>query len=579
MFGLFDLAVNPVVTGEGNVGASWKGSLQLAWRFPADSLEKIDPGWLVAEDRHPMIYRFGAFDLDLDRFELRKGGATVPVEPQVFALLSLLVTHRDRMVPKQEIHDRIWSGRIVSDAALSSRIRSVRRAVDDDGTAQRVIRTVRSAGFRFLAPVTEVTAESAPPASGPPEPVANEAGAPGGLLASRPAVAVLPFQNLSGDPEQEYFSDAISADIISALSKHRWIQVVARSTTFGYKGRSVGSRRLRDELGVTYVVEGSVRRAGDRIRVTVQLVDATADAQIWAERYDRRMEDVFAVQDEITESIAARLEPEIGSAERQRVAAAGSRDLQAWESYHLGVAQFFKFTPEGNREAQRLLTASRERDPDFGAAHAWWAYAVVLGMVYWDTEPTARLLDQALAATQRALELDDQDAVFYALKARVRLARREYRSALAENEMAISLNPTLAAAHCGLGDSLAYEGRYDEAIVKFEKAIALSPNDPQRWAFLTYGALALIFKRDFEAAVKWAERASVIPNCQYWTTAHRAVALAHLGRVDEAQKAARKLLSEKPGFSTAFARRKLFYLKRPEQLQIYLDGLALAGVK
>ncbi len=319
-----------------------------------------------------MTYRFGAFDLDLDRFELRKAGAAVAVEPQVFALLSLLVTHRDRMVPKQEIHDRIWSGRIVSDAALSSRIRSVRRAVDDDGTAQRVIRTVHGAGFRFLAAVTEVTGEAAPPASSAPAPVEREADAPGCPLAYRPAVAVLPFQNLSGDPEQEYFSDAISSDIISALSKHRWIQVVARNTTFGYKGRPIGSRQLMEELGVKYVVEGSVRRAGDRIRVTVQLVDATADAQIWAERYDRGMEDVFAVQDEITESIAARLEPEIGSAERQRVAASGSRDLQAWESYPLGVAQFFKFTPEGNREAQRLLTASRTRDPDFGAAHAWW---------------------------------------------------------------------------------------------------------------------------------------------------------------------------------------------------------------
>jgi tetratricopeptide (TPR) repeat protein len=189
------------------------------------------------------------------------------------------------------------------------------------------------------------------------------------------------------------------------------------------------------------------------------------------------------------------------------------------------------------------------------------------------------LLDRALAATQRALDVDDQNAVFYALKARVQLARREYQSAVAENEVAISLNPTLAAAHCGLGDSLAYEGRYDEAMQRFEKAIELSPNDPQRWAFLTYGALALIFKRDFESAVKWTERASEIPNCQYWTIAHRAVALAHLGRIESAQLAVRELLREKPGFSVAFARSKLFYLKQAEQLNLYLDGLALAGVR
>jgi tetratricopeptide (TPR) repeat protein len=160
----------------------------------------------------------------------------------------------------------------------------------------------------------------------------------------------------------------------------------------------------------------------------------------------------------------------------------------------------------------------------------------------------------------------------------VQLARCEYDEAIAANESAIALNPTLAVAHCGLADSLTYEGRYDEALQRFERALQLSSNDPQRWAFLSYGALALIFKGDFEAAVRWADRARAIPNCQYWTTAHKAVALAHLGRLDEARRAAGNLLEQKPGFSLAFAKRKLFYLKRPEQLRIYLDGLDKAGV-
>jgi tetratricopeptide (TPR) repeat protein len=219
-----------------------------------------------------------------------------------------------------------------------------------------------------------------------------------------------------------------------------------------------------------------------------------------------------------------------------------------------------------------------EIDPDFGEPHAWWAYAVILGMVYWDTEPGEALLDGALAATKRALGIDDQNAVFYAIKARIHLARREYAVALSSNETAIRLNPTFATAYCTLGDSLAYEGRYDEAIGQFEKAISLSPNDPQRWAFLTYGALALIFKRDFETALDWAEKASVIPNCQYWTTAHMAVALAHLGRHDEAERIVAKLLAEKPDFSCLFAERKLFYIKRPEQRALYLDGLRKAGL-
>ena len=522
-----------------------------------------------------MVYRFAAFELDMDRFELRKDGAPVAVEPQVFALLALLVTNRERMVTKNEIHERIWSGRIVSEAALSSRIRSVRQAIGDDGDAQRLIRTVHGKGFRFVGEVLDTA--GAPTPEHPPKSARTE-NAAGGPHQPRPVVAVLPFVNLSDDAEQEYFSDAITTDIIANLSKHRWLDMIARNRTLRYKGEPVDISQLVRDLGITYVVEGSVRRSGNRIRVTAQLHDASTGISLWSDRYDRGLEDVFAVQDEITAMIAARLEPEIGLAERQKVLRAGGLNLRAWDGYHLGVMHFFRFTTEGNREAQRLLQQSRELDPNFGEAHAWWAYAVVLGMVYWDTEPTDELLDLALAATQRALELDDQNAVFYALKARVQLARGEYDKAIAENEIAINLNPTFAAAHCGLADSFAYEGRYEEALEGFQRAIDLSPNDPQRWAFLTYGALALIFKGDYAAAIKWADRASLIPNCQYWTTAHRAVALALLERRDDARKSVERLLEEKPGFSRTFARKKLFYLKRPEQLQLYLDGLKKAGV-
>jgi adenylate cyclase len=523
-----------------------------------------------------MIYRFKTFELDTDRFELRRDSVPVPIEPQVFSLLALLVSNGDRLISKEEIIERVWNGRVVSDAALSSRIKSLRRALGDDGKSQRLIRTVHGRGFRFVGEI--VAANETRPEDRDSTPVAGDSDRSGQDVLSRPAIAVLPFINLSGDADQEYFSDAITQDIITSLSKHRWLDVVARNTSFGYKGKPIDIRQLGRDLGVSYVVEGSVRRSLDKIRVTAQLIDACTGRQRWSDSYDRDLEDVFAVQDDITAKIVARLEPEIGAAERQKVARSTRRDLQAWESYHLGIYHFFKFTAEDNLEAQRLLQRSRELDPTFGEAHAWWAYAVVLGMVYWDTDPSVELLDEALAAASLALELDDQNAVFYALKARVQLARCEYESALAENEMAIDLNPTFAAAHCGLADSLAYEGRYDEAIERFEKAIELSPNDPQRWAFLTYGALAHIFKGDFEVALKWTDRASEIPNCQYWTTAHRAVALAYLGDRDGARRSVARLLKERPDFTTDFARRKLFYLKDPEQLRIYTEGLALAGV-
>jgi len=473
-------------------------------------------------------------------------------------------------------------------------MRKARVALGDEGTQQSVIRTVHGHGYRFVAAIDEpgdsgeadmnetaasrsatrgVTSSSVTPSSGEAQ-SGPEGSSP---RDSRPVVAVLPFVNMSDHADQEYFSDAVTQDIITQLSRHRWLNVLARNTTFGYKRRLDDIKQIAGELGARYVVAGSVRRAGERIRVTVELVDAASGTQKWSDRYDREIEDVFAVQDEITAMIVARLEPEIGFAERQRVIRAPRADLEAWDSFHLGVAHFFRFTAQDNLEAQRLLNRSRELDPQFGEAHAWWAYAVVLGMVYWDTEPSPGLLDEALASTQRALEIDDQNAVFYALKARVQLARGEYDSARRENELAISLNPTFAAAHCGLADTLAYQGRYEEAIDRFERAIQMSPNDPQRWAFLTYGALALIFKRDFPAAITWADRAREIPNCQYWTMAHKAVALAYLDRTEEARQAMAEVMAACPGFSTPFARQKLFYLKSREQIDMYLAGLARAG--
>jgi TolB-like protein/Tfp pilus assembly protein PilF len=503
-------------------------------------------------------------------------------------------------VSKDEINEKVWHGRAVSEAALSSRIKTARQLLDDDGQSQRLIRTIHKKGFRFVGEVTRLADASA---HGPADATARQGrdgahgsargsarkGAdetetggpaagrtlaiPAGASVARSAVAVLPFENLSSEPGQEYFSDGVTSDIITRLSKHRWLSVVARNTAFGYRGKAVDVRDLGAALKVDYVVEGSVQRAGNRVRVGAQLIDARTGHARWSDRFDRELSDIFELQDDLTETIVARLEPEIGFAERNRVIHARPANLQAWDCYHLGTHHLFKFTGADNVEAQRLLRRSYEIDPLLGDAYAWWAYAVILGMVYWDTAPTVVALDDALKACDRALSIDPQNATFYALRGRVRLARCEYDMAIADNEHAIRLNPTFAAAHCGLGDSLAYEQQYDAALERFEKAIALSPNDPQLWAFLTYGALALIFKGEFAAALQWTDRASSIPNCQYWTTAHRAVAQAYLGRDADARRTSAKLLDEMPGFSCKFAREKLFYLKEPVQIERYLEGL------
>jgi len=534
-----------------------------------------------------MRYRFNDYILDTESLELSKNGMLLHSEPQVIELLALLVENSNRLVSKDEINQSIWRGRIVSESALSSRIKSLRHLLGDTGKKQQYVRTVHKRGFRFVAAVTPAELnDGALRSMSTTKPQAIPMASPtdDSLTPSvetniqKPVVAVLPFSNLSGDTDQEYFADAITADIITHLSKHRWLQVIARNTMLGYKGKAIDVRELAKQLNATYVVEGSMQRAGNRIRVAANLIEAKTSHQLWSDRYDRELNDIFDLQDEITETIAARIEPEIGFAERNRVAHTRPGNLKAWDAYHLGIYHFFKFTGDDNLEAQKLLKQSQELDPNFGEAYAWWAYAVVLGMVYWDTKPTQELMDQALAACDKALSLDSQNASFHALKARVQVARCEYNSALTENELAIKLNPSFAAAHCGLGDSLAYEGNYDNAIACFDRAIALSPNDPQLWAFYSYAAQALLFSKDFEKALRYTEQASAIPNYQYWTTAHKAVALAYLGRTQEAEHTAKRLLQQNHQFSVAFAKEKLFYLKMPEQIELYLKGLQMAGV-
>ncbi|MFB9729178.1 winged helix-turn-helix domain-containing tetratricopeptide repeat protein [Haloechinothrix salitolerans] len=529
-----------------------------------------------------MALYFGDCVLDRSRYELRRAGEVVAIEPRALRVLLHLIDHRDRAVPKEELLDCVWGNRFVSESALSAQIKGARRAIGDTGRDQRMVKTVHGRGYMFVAPV--VCDGTDGEATGTPDTARQEAGPvgrserPAPTAHDRPVVAVLPFTDLTPSPGSRHVARGLTHDVIAALSKHRWIRVLTAAATAGLKDVPDVVPRLHEEFGARYAVEGTIRLDGQRLRVTATLTDTAAGVCLWADRFDREFKDLFDVLDEMTEVIVATVEPEVGYAERSRSSTRPHTDLRTWDLFHLGVDRFFQFTRDGNVEAQRMLRQCREQDPDFPDAHAWWAYAVVLGMVYWDTDPKPDLLDAALDATSKALRTDDQNALFHVLHGRVRLARREYQAALVANQRAIELNPTFAAAYCGLGDSLCYEGRYDEALVQFERSVTLGSHDPQLWAFLTYGALALLFSHRFDDAITWAERASSIPNCQYWTTAHRLVALAHSGRTPQASAAVPALLEQCPMFSIDYADRKLFYLKRPEQRAMYLDGLRAAGV-
>ena len=386
-----------------------------------------------------------------------------------------------------------------------------------------------------------------------------------------------PARIRSGDPEQEYFSDGITEDIIAALSKYRSLVVIARNPSFSFKGAG-DVRQTGLTLGADYLVEGSVRKVGPRVRIAAQLVETDGGRQLWAERYDRDLQDLFALQDEITTTIAARIEPEIGASERRRTERKAVPALHAWDFFRLGTKHFYRSTAADNLEAQRLLRRAIELDQNLAEAYGYLCYAIILSMIYFNSEPNEEQLNEAIAIGRKAVELDDKDGLLRFMYGRALLAHKEYGEALAELETAVELNPSLALTYCGLGDSLAYEGRISEAIPYFQKAIDLSPQDPLRWAFYSYRALAHIFAREFDLANEWAQRATRVPNAHYWAFAHRVAALGHLQRPEECAKAVSDLLQRKPDFSCSFARKRLFYVKNGNQLELYLEGLRRAGI-
>ena len=526
----------------------------------------------AAEAGGANLIRFDDFELDIALFELRKSGERVPVEPQVFDLLVFLARNHDRTVTREEIFAAIWGERIVSDAALSSQIKAARRVLGDDGASQRIISTVHGRGFRFVMPVGG--------AAGIPFEKDDEQAVRDALMAiaRRPSVAVLPLANLNRDPNENYFADGISEDITTALSKHRWLTVIARNPAFAFRNSTDSIRTIGEKLGAEYLVTGSVRKAGTRFRITIQVVDSNTENSVWSERFDRNVTDIFELQDDISEKVAARIEAELGLSEQRKAERRPRKNLGAWDLYQLGMAEFYRFTPESNVRCQDLLRQSIAIDAEFAGAHSRLAYAIVLSMVYFEAALSQALMNDALAAARRAIELDDEDANGYFTLGRVHLARREYDLAIDALNHALKLNPCLAVTYCGLGDSLAYEGRLDEAIQQFEVAIQLSPHDPFRWAFFSYRSLAHLFRGEFEIAAAWARKAVQIPNAQFWARAHLVAALGHLGDREQTESALKDLLQVKPGFSVDYARERLFYLKRADQLETYIDGLRKAGV-
>ncbi len=401
--------------------------------------------------------------------------------------------------------------------------------------------------------------------------------APELTLPDRPSIAVLAFDNLSGEPEQSYFSDGISEDIITGLSRMRWLFVIARNSSFTYKGRAADLSEVSRELGVRYVLEGSVRRSGGRVRITAQLVDAASGGHVWAERYDRDLTDIFAVQDDITANIVTAIGPELTRAEIERARQKRPENLDAWDRYLRALSHLYRIDRDANRRAQVLLAEAAELDPRYAGALAWLAWSHTLdALLGWSASATESL-QRAFQTAQTALALDRDDPLAHASVSIVLAFSGQHAKAVDAAERALELDPNFSVARGNLGIALAFVGRAEEAIGAFDRALRGSPRDPFRWAWFSGMAHAHFSAGRYEDAIDWEMRAIQLRPDWFGCHVLLTASLARLGRTAEAEAAGRELLRLVPRFSVGGAAKNPMF-SRPEDVEALLDGLRRAGL-
>jgi TolB-like protein len=516
-------------------------------------------------------FLFAGHTLDTDRRELHRGAETIALEPQVFDLLVYLVENRDRVVTRDDLIASVWGGRIVSESTLATRINAARKALGDSGEAQKLIRTIARKGLRFVADVQARSGHDAPREDAPPE--AARTALP---LPDRPAIAVLPFLNMSGDPEQEYFSDGISEDIITALSKLRWFFVIARNSSFIYKGKATHLKQVAEELGVRYVLEGSVRKAGERVRITAQLNDVATGSHLWAERYDRNLADVFAVQDEITEAIVAAIEPQLYAAENFRAQRKSPESMDAWDLVMRALSHYWRVTRQDNVVAQALIEKATAIDPGYGQAHGLLA-ATHTFSAHMGWADMAAVAPAAERAAHAAMLADNDDPwAHYALGCTHLFARR-FEDSLAEFELALRLNPNFSLAQGYYGLTLSYCGRWQEGEVAARRALRLSPRDPFAAVYFGIAAYAQFLGRNYEDAMRLAREG--IRQRGDFVGAHRVLTAAAgmAGEHDIAAAALRELKRVQPNISLAWIEMHM-PIKEAAEMERYLDGFCRAGL-
>jgi TolB-like protein len=513
--------------------------------------------------------------LDTDRRELTRGSEPIAVEPQVFDLLIYLIENRDRVVSKDDLISSVWGGRIVSDSTVTSRINAARRAIGDSGGDQKLIRTIARKGLRFVGAVHAQSGGDAPTHApgAQPEGILSRLAAP---LPNRPVIAVLPFINMSGDPEQEYFSDGITEDIITALSRLRWFFVIARNSSFVYKGKAVHMKQIAEELGVGYVIEGSVRKVEDHVRITAQLNDVATGSHIWAERYDRALADVFAVQDEITEAIVAAIEPQLYAAEDFHARRKLPDSSDAWDLVMRALSHYWRVTRQDNVVAQALLEKAVAIDQNYGQALGVLAasYTFSAHMGWADMELVSPIAERAALAAIRA---DSEDPWAHYALGSVYLFKRRFDDSLAEFELALRLNPSFSLAQGYYGLTLSYCGRWEEGDLAARRALRLSPRDPFSAIYYGIAAYAQFVGRNYDEAMRLSREG--IRRRGDFVGAHRVLTAAAgmAGKADIAKLALQELRRAQPSISLAWIANQM-PIKQDADREHYLEAFRRAGL-
>ena len=521
-----------------------------------------------------MRYLFEEYVFDTELRELHRGSDVVSVAPQVFDLLDYLIRNRERVVSKDDLINAVWKGRIVSDAALTTRLNVARSAIGDSGDEQRLIKTLPRKGFRFVGQVR--TPEGTTDAGVADDPV--ELTTPILKLPDKPSLAVLPFTNLSSDPEQEYFADGMVEEIITALSRNKELFVIARNSSFTFKGRAVDIKQVARDLGVRYVLEGSVRKSSNRIRITGQLIDAASGAHLWADHYDGALEDVFELQDQVASSVVGAISPSVRQAEVERAKRKPTNSLDAYDYFLRGLAAHWQRTRDGTDRAVGFCEQAIALDPQFAPAHA----ALAAGLSQrkgwrWSTNP-AEDASRAIAYAKSALRLGRQDPLVLAQSAIV-LAAIGYEVELADSllEEAIRLNPNGMLGWLGGGWTKTFLGDHRTAIDYFHRALRLSPLAPGIFQAQAGLAFAHFFLGNYEEGLKCA--ADALRHHPSFVGALRATMACHAmsGNIEAAQKVWRQLALLSPSDRVSKMRKGAPF-RRDQDLAKLQKAYRLAGM-